>query len=182
MKLEILKNECFYHIYNRGINSCAIFTNDDNKRFFLKKLKEHLQNTIIIYAYCLMDNHFHLAIKVLNETEVTQKFSNFFNAYAKAYNKQENRTGSLFEKHFKRIQLKDENYLQNLIVYIHQNPMKHLQLNFTKYSFSSYAPFLSDKETLLPREDVFNLFSDIENFKFMHLKEIENLTEFYTLE
>jgi len=66
-----------------------------------------------------MNNHFHLVIRLnTQEKEVTQAFSNLFNSYAKAFNKQINRTGSLFEKHFKRIKLKDETYLKQLIVYV----------------------------------------------------------------
>ncbi len=41
-----------------------------------------------------------------DEKIVTQALSNLFNAYAKAFNKQQSRTGSLFEKHFKRIKPK----------------------------------------------------------------------------
>ncbi len=35
MKLEVLEKECYYHIYNRGVNGCIIFENDENKNFFL---------------------------------------------------------------------------------------------------------------------------------------------------
>lgn len=106
MKLELLENNCYYHIYNRGINSCFIFTNDENKSFFLRQFSKYLLGKVAVLAYCLMDNHFHLVIQLESDTmEVTQAFSNFFNSYAKAFNKQNNRTGSLFEKHFKRIKL-----------------------------------------------------------------------------
>ena len=73
-----------------------------------------------------MNNHFHFVIRLnIEEKEVTQAFSNLFNSYAKAFNKQTNRTGSLFEKHFKRRKLKDENYLRHLIMYVHLNPKHH---------------------------------------------------------
>jgi hypothetical protein len=57
--------------------------------------------------------------------EVTQGFL-IFNSYAKSFNKQQDRTGSLFEKHFKRIRLNDESYLKHLILYVHLNPKHHL--------------------------------------------------------
>jgi hypothetical protein len=34
MKLEVLEKEGYYHIYNRGINGCMIFGNDENKISF----------------------------------------------------------------------------------------------------------------------------------------------------
>lgn len=182
MKLEVLKNDCFYHIYNRGINGCSIFSNNENKKFFLKKLNHFANNTFKVYAYCLMDNHFHLIIKVTNETKITQQFSNMFNSYAKAYNKQESRTGSLFEKHFKRIQLKDEVYLKNLIIYVHLNPFHHLNKDYKTFQFSSFASILSDKETNLLRLEVIDLFDNIENFVYCHSSKQEFLNEIYTLE
>ena len=38
MKLEVLEKDCYYHIYNRGINGTTIFENDANKLYFLKQL------------------------------------------------------------------------------------------------------------------------------------------------
>ena len=104
MRLEVLEKEGYYHIYNRGINGCLIFGNDENKNFFLKQFSKHLSEKISIFAFCLMDNHYHLVIRLNEDGKiVTQAFSNFFNSYAKAFNKENGRTGSLFEKHFKRI-------------------------------------------------------------------------------
>jgi putative transposase len=146
MKLEVLEKDCYYHIYNRGINGINIFEKEDNKIYFLKQVSKYLSDKISIFAYCLMNNHFHLVIRLNNEEkEVTQAFSNLFNSYAKAFNKQTNRTGSLFEKHFKRIKLKDESYLKQLIVYIHLNPKHHFDLDFKDFKFSSYPAFFRIK-------------------------------------
>lgn len=137
MKLEVLQNDRYYHIYNRGINGCNIFASDENKKYFLQKLKEYSQDVLSIYAYCLMDNHFHLIVEIINAELVTQKLSNVFNAYAKAFNKQQHRTGSLFEKHFKRKELTNDTYLRNLVLYVHLNPQKHFNLDFSEYKYSS---------------------------------------------
>ncbi len=183
MKLEVLEKDGFYHIYNKGINGCLIFENDENKSFFLKQLSKYLIGKISIFAYCLMDNHLHLVIR-LNEKEeiVTQAFSNFFNSYAKAFNKQIGRTGSLFEKHFKRIKLNDEDYLKQLILYVHLNPKHHLDLNFQDYKFSSYEAFISDKETKIEREEVMELFGGLQNFIFCHHQKNDILIEKFTFE
>ena len=178
--MEILERDRFYHIYNRGIN---IFSNDKNKSFFLRRFDEHLNNYISVYAYCLMDNHFHLIIKVNDMLKIViQSFSNLFNSYAKAFNKQENRTGSLFEKHFKRIKLNDEIYLKNLIIYVHLNPNHHLKLDYTKYRFSSYQSIISEKETKVQRTEVLTLFGGKENFIFSHNQRADFLTEKHTFE
>ena len=183
MKLEVLEKDSFYHIYNRGINGTAIFFNEENKHFFLRQLNKYLKDKISIFAYCLMSNHFHLVIRLnQNEEEVTQAFSNFFNSYVKSVNKENNRTGSLFEKHFKRIKLTDEDYLKQLIVYVHLNPKHHLDIKFEEYKFSSYESFLSLKETKLEREEVLNFFDGIDNFIFCHNQKNDLLTEKHTFE
>jgi REP element-mobilizing transposase RayT len=183
MKLETLEKDRYYHIYNKGINGTNIFSNNENKRYFLQRFSDFLNNQISIYAYCLMDNHFHFVIKLNVAPELaTQSFSNFLNAYAKAYNKQEDRTGSLFEKHFKRIRLDSELYLKNLILYVHLNPKYHLNFDYWEYPFSSYASFLSDKETKLARHEVLDLFGGRENFVYCHNDKNDFLIEKYTFE
>ena len=146
MKLEKLEKDYYYHIYNKGINGTNIFSNNENKSYFLKQLDKHLKDDLSIYAYCLMDNHFHLVVRINDGGLVTQRFSNFFNAYAKAYNKQQNRTGSLFEKHFKRVQLKDDKYLKNLIIYVHLNPMHHLNQDYLQFRFPRIKLFYQIKK------------------------------------
>ena len=76
MKLEVLEKECFYHIYNRGINGCLIFENDENKKFFLKQFSKYLFGKISIFAFCLMDNHFHLLVQIRSEKEIMQVLKN----------------------------------------------------------------------------------------------------------
>jgi putative transposase len=183
MKLEILEKNHIYHIYNRGINSTSIFLSDENKSYFLKLVSKYLIEKVEVYSYCLMDNHFHLVIKIIEEEKiVTQAFSNLFNAYAKAFNKQNDRTGSLFEKHFKRIKIQDENYLRNIIQYVHLNPKHHLNLDYKTFKYSSFHSIISDKVTKLAREEVLNCFEDVENFIYCHDFKNEMLSEKFTFE
>jgi REP element-mobilizing transposase RayT len=182
MKLEVLENDKFYHIYNRGINGVTIFVSDENKRYFLKLYLKYLENKADTFAYCLMDNHFHFVIRVIKEEEIAQALSNLFNAYAKAFNKQSDRTGSLFEKHFKRIQIESQTYLTNLIQYVHLNPQHHLDIDYRSFSFSSYQSIVSDKPTKLVREEVLTYFGGVENFIYSHDFKSEIVSEKFTFE
>ena len=65
-----LQPEKFYHIYDHGIGSDAIFFNDDNYIYFLKKFAEYISPVANTYAYCLMPNHFHFLIQIKTEKEV----------------------------------------------------------------------------------------------------------------
>ena len=60
----------FYHIYNRGINRERIFVEETNYEYFLKLIKKHILAIADIYAYCLLNNHFHLLVRIKSEKEL----------------------------------------------------------------------------------------------------------------
>ena len=103
------------------------------------------------------------------EKFVMQQFSNFFNCYTKSFNKKHNRKGALFIDYLRRTLISDEEYLRNMVLYIHQNPIHHKICNrLEDWKYSSYNSILSEKLTLLERGEVINWFGDLENFIFMH--------------
>jgi len=62
--LRLSFENAFYHITARGHRKEKIFCDDKDKKSFIRKLSEALlKYTITCYAYCLMDNHYHLFIK-----------------------------------------------------------------------------------------------------------------------
>jgi putative transposase len=173
--IQPLENGKYYHIYNRGINSDVLFKEKDNYDYFLKLYDLHIEPIAETYAWCLMKNHFHFLVRIkdIEETEnkilPSQSFSNFFNAYTKAFNKKYNRHGALFERPFRRKSIKNDNYFQNLIAYIHNNLVHHnICEHPINYPWSSYITCLSDKPTKLRRKEVIEIFDDIENFKYIH--------------
>ena len=92
------ESENYYHIYNHAVGKEKLFIKDDNYFFFLKKYSQYILPVADTFAYCLMPNHFHFAIRVRNQTGfenlsglISQQFSNLFNSYAKAFNKQHSR-------------------------------------------------------------------------------------------
>ena len=190
IRVTPLESDCFYHIYNRGINGEVIFKTDRNYLFFIKKVKDNLLSVCDIYAYCLMPNHFHLLVKIKSDDDLdnlvkvqnldkvdglhspqnifSKRFSNIFNSYSQAFNKENNRHGALIESPFKRKVISSEDYLRQCIIYIHQNPCSG---NFETYRYSSYKTVLSNSATSLKRDEVIELFEDKDNFAFCHKKE-----------
>jgi putative transposase len=173
----------YYHIYNRGINSDVLFKDKTNYEYFLRLHDLHISPIAETYAWCLMKNHFHFLVRIKNSEEIniekkilpSQSFSNLFNAYTKAFNKLYNRHGALFERPFRRKQINCDKYMQNLIIYIHNNPVHHKICEHPlEYPWSSYITCLSDKPTKLERQEVIAIFDTIENFKYAH--QLENNT------
>jgi putative transposase len=191
-----LQHNRYYHIYNRGINSCPIFKETTNYEHFLSLYDKYISPIAQTYAWVLMGNHFHLLVRIkrhdeiiknpqgfknlegLNvgldmnlEKRINQQFSNLFNAYTKAFNKRYFRTGSLFEHTFHRKLIDTDEYLRQVILYIHNNPIHH---GFCKhpieYPWSSYLTCTSDKATKLKRDEVIAWFGGIANYEEEHRK------------
>jgi len=159
----------FYHVYNRGNNGEKIFYSTRNYYHFLNLYDKYLSDCVDTYAYCLIPNHFHFLIRVIDSSVISDQFRIFFLSYSKAINKQENRTGSLFQKRFKRSTIDDTESMQWTVFYIHSNPVRHkMRKYFTNYQFSSYQSLLSDMPTKLKRDELLKLFNGRDNFITFH--------------
>jgi putative transposase len=167
---------CYYHIYNRGNNRENIFHEQKNYYYFIKLYTKHILPVADTYAYCLMKNHFHFLIQIKedlsgleNLTGLSQPFSNFFNAYARAFNRAYGRTGALFQRPFGRIRVTNDVHFIRLITYIHQNPQKHGFVDdFREWPYSSYHVLLSDKPVFLQRDRVLAMFQGRRQLEASH--------------
>jgi putative transposase len=172
----------FYHIYNRGNNRENIFFQERNYAYFLELWWKHISPIAETWAYCLLRNHFHVAVYIKKKEHLSgfnkppsQYFSNFFNAYARGLNISTQRTGALFQRPFKRIPVGSTSYLIRLIVYIHQNPQKHhFTENFRDWNYLYYHELISDAATRLQRDRVIKLFGSRADFVRIH-QEIQPL-------
>lgn len=68
--VELLEPGRIYHLYNRGINGENIFKEERNYRYFLEKYAKYIEPIADTYAYCLLKNHFHIAIRTKSEVEI----------------------------------------------------------------------------------------------------------------
>ena len=62
----------FYHIYNRAIDRQPMFKSAENYAHFLRRFDFYLAEVIEVYAYCLLDNHFHFLIRVTDNLAKTK--------------------------------------------------------------------------------------------------------------
>jgi REP element-mobilizing transposase RayT len=75
-KIEPIVSGGFYHIYNRGINSCDLFTEPANYEYFLKLYDKYISSVAETYAWVLMKNHFHLLVRIKEEPDTVSLLSN----------------------------------------------------------------------------------------------------------
>ncbi len=172
----------YYHIYNRGNNRENLFHVKADFHHFLKLYAYHVEPVAETFAYCLLPNHFHILARIKLPEEQTPKeverpevltpshqFGTLFNAHTKRFNKLYQRTGSLFEHPFKRLQVNTEAYFRQLVIYIHRNPQKHgLMADFRDWPYSSYQTLFSEQPTLLRRQTVLDWFEGSETLQQVH--------------
>ncbi len=103
-----------------------------------------------------------------------ERFQRCFGSYAQAFNKQWNRTGSLFQKRFKRILVDSNAYLSWIIHYIHRNPIHHhFTDKYETWKFSSYNAIIRRHKTSVSRDFVINRFGSISQFVEFHNKNLD---------
>jgi len=76
-----------------------------------------------LLAYCLMGNHFHLAIQV-GTIALSLIMQRLLTRHSKAFNQRHDRKGHLFWGRHEAIPCTNEKYLAAMIRYIHLNPVK----------------------------------------------------------
>jgi REP element-mobilizing transposase RayT len=112
------------------------------------------------------------------DKQISEAFRRFFICYSQAINKQQNRTGSLFQKNFKRKLIDKETYLTRIIYYIHLNPELHkITESFENYPYSSYQSIININNTNLKSREVLNWFAGKRNYIEFHRIRLEDIKE-----
>ncbi|MBX3060229.1 MAG: transposase [Anaerolineae bacterium] len=153
----IFNKDSYYHIYNRGANRERIFFNKDNYIYLLGLMKKHFRRgQASPIAYSLIPNHYHFLLRQDGDVSLSSTLGNLFNAYVLAVNRQQGRTGTLFEGRFEAIHVNEENYLIHLCRYIHANPVKAgLVADPGDWPYSNYLEWVGERPgTLVDHEFV----------------------------
>ncbi len=113
-----------YHVMSRGVDRRDIYVDEADRLKFLAELDRYFgESCVRVHAHCLMGNHFHLAVQVADVC-LSTPMQRLLTGYAKYFNERHGRSGHLFEaRHLAKLCL-DDHYLQRVIRYIHQNPVR----------------------------------------------------------
>jgi putative transposase len=113
-----------HHVMVRGIGRAAIFVSDADREDFLSRLDALcVDGAATVYAWCLMDNHLHLAIRAGGRPLATT-MRRLLTGYAIGFNRRHDRVGHLFQNRYKSVVVEEDRYLLALVRYIHRNPLR----------------------------------------------------------
>ncbi len=113
-----------HHIMGRGIERASIFRTDRDREDFLKRLADlSMARELIVYAWSLMPNHFHLLVRTGRQS-ISKSMRKLLTGYVVNFNLRHKRHGHLFQDRYKSIICEDDPYLLELTRYIHLNPLR----------------------------------------------------------
>lgn len=174
-----------YHVMLRGNDGQPIFFgNSDRSRMCLLIQQGVERFGHSIEAFCFMSNHIHLAVRVADVT-ISRIMQHLAFRYTRYINRHYNRVGHLFQGRFKSVLIDDENYLKELIRYIHLNPVRaKLAVEPKEYPWSSHRAYMElDEFSWLTKDRVLKKFhpereAGVSNYEKYVLQGIGMKTEF----
>ncbi len=156
-----------YHLMTRGVARCIIFEDDADREMLLGLLHDDARDaTVQIYAWCLLDNHYHLLVRGDME-DISTMMLKVNSRYARYFNTRHGRVGHLFQDRFGSEPVETEDYLLTVVRYIHQNPIKAELCDSCDYPWSSYST-LRDDSWPDPQQPAAQLFDSREDFIRFH--------------
>jgi REP element-mobilizing transposase RayT len=149
--LRIQYRGASYHITCRGIRKDPIYFDDRDRLKFIEKINETAAKySFIVYAYCLMPNHYHLFLQtpLANLSEGVHQLNG---AYASWLRCKRKLVGHIFQGRFKSILVEEETYAINLSLYIHLNPCRWKLVERPEdYAWSSCRDYLGMRGSRTP--------------------------------
>ena len=129
-----------YHLTARGNAQQPIYLDDADRQRFLRLVAQEIhQQHWRCYAYCLMDNHYHLVVETPEPT-LSRGLRRLHGTYTQYFNRRHRRVGHLLQGRFKSLLVEKENYLQELCRYVVLNPVRaRLVKTAQDWPWSSYG-------------------------------------------
>ena len=187
--LRIEYTGAWYHVMNRGRRKEKIFSTSKDYEIFITVLMETVEMlNLKVAAYCLMPNHYHLLLHT-PDGNISRCMRHVNGVYTQRYNRLHQKEGQLFRGRFKAVVVDNDNYLLEVLRYIHQNPMKAgMVKSVDDFTWSSHKGYCSRAKRWdwLHKGVLLSMFSDKSNkakkayMQFMLEQEPEEIEAFYS--
>lgn len=123
-QVRVQYEDAIYHVMARGNRLDRIVRTEEDREMFEKTLEEVVGRTgWQVYAYALMENHYHLVFKT-PKANLVEGMTWFQNTVTKRHNGRNRLRGHLFSGRYKAVLVEENDYLSTLIHYVHLNPVR----------------------------------------------------------
>jgi len=112
-----------YHVYNRITRGEPVFAEDGEAQRFVEFMREIKQRDgLVVLAWCVMPNHYHLAVRCTT-VPLWRSMASVQLKMTRAYNAHYRFHGPFWQGRYKAKLVDDPDYLRQLVLYIHLNPV-----------------------------------------------------------
>ena len=169
-----------YHVYNRFARGAALFDEGGESDRFLELLRRvRDRDGLTIFAYCLMSNHYHLAVRT-GPVPLSRSMGFVQSRFGQGYNRRHRSAGPLWQSRFKAKMVEDGGYLLQLVAYIHLNPVTaKLVGDPAEYSRSGHRELLKKASSpLVDTEQTLNLYGEtLRSARRAYVRTLERVDE-----
>ena len=114
-----------YHVLNRGNARAAVFHKPDDYDAFVDMMAEATVRTPMrILAYCLMPNHFHLALWPREDGDLSRWMHWLMTTHVRRYLRHYRSSGHVWQGRFKAFPIQEDEHLLTVLRYIERNPLR----------------------------------------------------------
>jgi REP-associated tyrosine transposase len=135
-----------HHVIIRGLERGTIVRDDADREAFVTRLGDVAQTTgTAIFAWAVLPNHAHLLLRS-GPAGLSRFMRRLLTGYAVTFNRRHKRVGYLFQNRYKSIVCEEDAYFQELVRYIHLNPLRARQVQtlraLERYRWCGHATVL----------------------------------------
>ena len=114
-----------YHVLNRGNARRTIFHKDGDFAAFVTLLREAGERTPVrLLAYCLLPNHFHLALWPRGDGDPSDYMMWLLTAHVRRYHQHYHSSGHVYQGRFRSFPIQEDDHLLAVLRYIERNPVR----------------------------------------------------------
>jgi REP element-mobilizing transposase RayT len=137
-----------YHVIVRGNQRRKTFLDESDYQAYLERLGRYRRKFgHTLHAFCLMPNHVHLLVESSHEP-LAKFMQGLQQSYSQYFNLRHRKTGHVFQGRYKAIVCQQDEYLLQLIRYIHLNPVRAGTVREPEqYLYSGHRAYLEGKAT-----------------------------------
>jgi len=112
-----------YHVYNRFARGAELFSEPEEAIEFVEIVrKARNRDGLRIYAWTLMSNHYHMAVRA-GPVPLSRTMGYVQARFGQGYNRRRSSSGPRWQSRYKARLVESPEYFDRLIAYVHLNPV-----------------------------------------------------------
>jgi REP element-mobilizing transposase RayT len=113
-----------YHVYNRVASGERLLANPEVAVDFIERIRSIKERDgWTLFAWCVMANHFHLAVR-RSTVDLATSLHALQGIFSRIFNQPRSRSGGLWQSRYQARLIDAQRYLSQVVLYIHLNPVR----------------------------------------------------------